>query len=206
MLLPICGLEKHDPGPRFADFVILPYCWAFRRSSGPFVQFSLRLTSTTTEKDSCLQIIVILLKTNKTKLRRDDYAAKCLLSQSCLLCPLGPIRHPEQSHRQSTNKTSAAAIRRKQAHDSLLESSYLASYFASNVLGDNWSYFTKEEILEKWLKCSFFVHTVLLDSTDDLAANLRKSTTVFVTAHSEEHIKLSSGLYSQISLPAFLGS
>lgn len=42
----------------------------------------------------------------------------------------------------------------------------------------------------------FSAHTVLLDSTDDLVVNLRKSATAFVTTHNEVCIKLNSGLYS----------
>lgn len=74
MLLPICGLGKHDPGPRLTDFVIPQYCRVFRCSSGPFVQFTLRLISDTTGINYCVQVILIFLRTTKTKLRQADYA------------------------------------------------------------------------------------------------------------------------------------
>lgn len=73
MLLLICGLGKHDPGTRPADFVVLLYHRVFRCTLGPFVQFTPRLINAPIERDYFLQVLLIFLRTNKAKLRQADY-------------------------------------------------------------------------------------------------------------------------------------
>lgn len=53
------------------------------------------------------------------------------------------------------------------------------------MLGDNWSYFSKQKILERWLNSS--VLTLILDNKEDLVADLKKSTIAFIT-HTQSSI------------------
>lgn len=52
----------------------------------------------------------------------------------------------------------------------------------------------------------FSAHTLFLDDKENLAGNLKKSATPFITTHNQVCLKLSSGLYTKISLPVSLGS
>ena len=58
----------------------------------------------------------------------------------------------------------------------------------------------------KTVELFFSAHTLFLDGKEDLVGNLKKSATAFVTTHNQVCIKLSSGLYTKIPLPASLGS
>lgn len=58
----------------------------------------------------------------------------------------------------------------------------------------------------KMAELFFTAYTLFLDGKEDMIGNLKKNATAFVTTHNQVHIKLSSGLYTKIPLPVFLGS
>lgn len=129
-----------------------------------------------------------------------------LLSQSCLLCPLALIRFPEQSHGQSANKTHVQQLSDIRSYSTVYWNLVIWPAIYLQCTGRQLELLFQRRNTGKMAEIFFSAHAVLLDSKDDLIVNLKKSATAFVTTHNEVCIKFHSRLYSQIPLPAFLGS
>lgn len=207
MLLRICGLRNNEPGPRLADFVIPPCCQAFRCSSGPLVQFTLRLTSATTGTDSCLQVIVVLLRIKKTKLRQDTYAVQVHAFLELFTVSSGTlIRLPEQFHEQSTSKTQVQQLSDVSSSLTVYWNLFIWPAILPPMYWETTGATVQRRNTRKMAEILISAHILLLDSIDVVVVNLKKNATAFFTAHNEVCKKLSSRLYSYIPLPSFLGS